>query len=57
MKTDMDYTMGFPMKVYLTFVSTGLDQQPGDFAIETSYIKYDPNAKDSAPAANNVIVV
>ena len=56
MQPNMDYTMGFPLKIYLDFISTGADQQPGDFNIEVAFVKYDPDEETSTPAANVIVV-
>jgi len=42
-----DMSIGFPFKVYLSFVSTGSQNEPGDFITSISYLKFDPDATDA----------
>lgn len=56
MNVGTDLSIGYPYKVYLSFVSTGILNAPGDFKIKVKFQKYDPNAVfDEQP--NNYIVV
>jgi hypothetical protein len=38
-----DYSIGFPYRIYLTFIATGSKLEPGDFRVDVTYIKFDPN--------------
>lgn len=58
MQVGTDLLIGYPYKVYLTFVSIGDMNLPGDFKINIKYQKYDPNAAVIDESENdNYIVV
>ena len=58
MKTGFDYSIGFPYRVYLTFVADGLtEKEPGDFGVSIKFIKYNPASMDADDAGDNVIRV
>jgi hypothetical protein len=43
MQIGYDYSIGFPYRVYLTFIATGVNiDEPGDFGMDIKYVKFDP---------------
>lgn len=45
-----DLSIGYPYKVYLNVISEGADRsEPSDFKLNITYVKYDPNRKETVP--------
>ena len=57
MEVGTDYSIGFPYRVYLSFVATGNSTENSDFKVGIKYLKFDPNADDEEDAGGNVILV
>ena len=53
MSAGMDFSIGYPYKVYLNLISTGPnDNKPAsssDFRLNITYEKFDPNGKEKLP--------
>lgn len=53
-----DLSIGYPYKVYLNIVSTGTDRsEPTDFKLNITYVKHDPNSKETIPVDDEKIVI
>lgn len=57
MQIGYDYSIGYPYRIYLTFLATGLDTEPGDFQFTVKYVKFDPTKSSESDAGGNVILV
>lgn len=56
MKIGYDFSIGYPYRVYLTFLATGSDTEPGDFEFTARFMKFEPGSKEE-DAGGNVILV
>ena len=53
-----DLSIGYPYKVYLNIVSTGTDRsEPTDFKLNITFVKHDPNSKETIPVDDEKIVI
>jgi len=43
MNVNIDMSIGYPYKVYLTIISNGAIKEPSDFKINVKYVKYNTN--------------
>jgi hypothetical protein len=60
MSAGMDFSIGYPYKVYLNLISTGPDDNEpsssSDFRLNITYEKFDPNGKDPIPKVDTIVI-
>jgi hypothetical protein len=52
-----DYSIGYPYRIYLTFLATGGETEPGDFEFTVRYVKFVPGVSAEEDAGGNVIII